>query len=120
MLPSGADANVITMERRRTRRLHDAPMGPQQRRATRSPRPTSSRVVTSVACWFLFRGGRGWLLATVGLNVANVPLMFPQPGAWEMLGRQPFVLPTVILVQIVRTWLAGWSFARARERALDA
>ena len=69
-----------------------------------------------VACWLLFRGTRGLLIAIVVLNVVNLPLMFPQPGAVAMLAAHPAVLPGVILGQILLTWVAVWYFAQPTQR----
>jgi hypothetical protein len=63
-------------------------------------------------CWFVFRGGKGLLAAIVGLNLMDIPLMFPRAGTGTMLAERPFVLPTIILVQILLTWSAVWYFAR--------
>lgn len=67
-------------------------------------------------CWFVFGGGKGLLVAIVGLNLMDIPLMFPRPGTGAMLAERPFVLPTVILFQIMLTWTAVWYFARERSR----
>ena len=69
-------------------------------------------------CWFIFGGGKGLLVAIVGLNLMDIPLMFPRPGAGAMLAERPYILPTIILVQIVLTWSAVWYFARRRSREL--
>jgi hypothetical protein len=69
-------------------------------------------------CWFIFGGGRGLLLAIVGLNLMDIPLMFPRPGTGAMLAERPSVLPTIILGQILLTWLAVWYFARRRSQEL--
>lgn len=69
-------------------------------------------VLFGVVCWFIFGGSRALLIAIVALNLANIPLMFPRPGTGTMLAEHPAVLPTVILVQILLTWLGVWYFAR--------
>jgi hypothetical protein len=69
-------------------------------------------------CWFVFGGGKGLLLAIVGLNLMDIPLMIPRPGTGAMLAERPFVLPTIILVQILLTWSAVWYFARTRSQEL--
>jgi len=69
-------------------------------------------------CWFFFDGGKGLLVAIVGLNLMDIPLMFPRPGTGAMLAERPFILPTIILIQIVLTWLAVWYFARGRAHDL--
>ena len=69
-------------------------------------------------CWFIFGGGKGLLVAIVGFNLMDIPLMFPRPGTGAILADRPFVLPTIILVQIVLTWSAVWYFARGRSQEL--
>ncbi len=67
-------------------------------------------------CWLLFRGRAGLLIAIVVFNLSDLPLMFPRPGAGAMLAEHPAVLPTVILFQIILTWLAVWYLARSHRR----
>jgi hypothetical protein len=68
-----------------------------------------------LVCWFIFGGSRALLIAIVAFNLANIPFMFPQPGTGARLAEHPAILPTVILVQIVLTWLAVWYFASRRS-----
>jgi hypothetical protein len=67
-------------------------------------------------CWYVFGGGKGLLVAIVGFNLMNIPLMFPRPGTGAMLAERPLALPAIILVHIVLTWIAVWYFARARSQ----
>ncbi len=67
-----------------------------------------------IVCWFLFRGSIGLLVAIVIFNLLNIPTMFPRPGMGATLAQHPAALPTIILVEIVLTWLAVWFFARRR------
>ena len=69
-------------------------------------------------CWFIFGGGKGLLVALVGLNLMDIPLMFPRAGTGATLAERPSILPTIILVQIVLTWLAVWYFARRQSHEL--
>jgi hypothetical protein len=67
-------------------------------------------------CWLIFGGGKGLLVAIVGFNLMDIPLIFPRPGTGAMLAERPFVLPTIILAQMVLAWLAVWYFARRRSK----
>jgi hypothetical protein len=76
-----------------------------------------------VACWKLFGGSRGLLIGIVVFNVLNIPLMFPRSGSLTPLVNHPMFLPTLILVQVVATWLLVWWFGRSRivlEEAVPA
>ena len=75
-------------------------------------------LIYGVICWFIFGGGTSLLVAIVAFNLMDIPLMFPKPGTGGMLAQHPEVLPTIILVQIVLTWLAVWYFARGRSLQL--
>src|SRR5207253_1336278 len=68
-------------------------------------------------CWWVFGGPIGLLVAIIIFNVANLPTMFPRPGTGEILGRHPAALPTIILAQVVLTWLAVWYFGRSHDVA---
>lgn len=63
-------------------------------------------------CWYLFRGRPSLLIAIVVFNILNAPLMFSRPGIGAQLAAHPRILPTLILTQIVLTWVAVWYFAR--------
>src|SRR5713226_9568008 len=61
-----------------------------------------------LACWFILRGSLALLAAIVVFNLLDAPLMFPRPGMGASLAQHPAVLPTVILIQIIATWVAVW------------
>lgn len=65
-----------------------------------------------VGCWKIFGGSRGLLIGIVIFNLINIPLMFPRPGSLTPIIEHPAVLPTLILVQIVSTWLLVWWLGR--------
>src|SRR2546423_5293289 len=67
-----------------------------------------------VACWKYFGGSAGLLVGIVMFNLLNIPLMFPRPGTGAMLVAHPTLLPTIILVQVVASWLLVWWLARER------
>jgi hypothetical protein len=62
-----------------------------------------------IACWKIFGGSRGLLIGIVVFSLTNIPLMFPRPGSLTPIVEHPFLLPTVILIQVVASWiLVGW------------
>ena len=76
-----------------------------------------------VGCWKIFGGSRGLLIGIVIFNVLNLPVMFPRSGSLAPLVNHPMVLPTLILVQVLATWLLVWWFGRTRivlEEAVPA
>lgn len=69
-------------------------------------------LVFCLACWKIFRGSRGLLIGIVIFNLLNVPLMFPQPGAFAPIVSNHALLPTIILAQVVLSWLLVWWLGR--------
>jgi hypothetical protein len=65
-----------------------------------------------IACWKLFGGSRMLLIGIVVFNVINLPLMLPGERSFAPLVAHPMLLPTLILVQVVATWLLVWWFGR--------
>jgi hypothetical protein len=65
-------------------------------------------LVYGIACWAIYRGGRGLLALVVLGNLANLTLFsagdqHPQPGACEPVG---FTMGAVLFVIVIR-WLVG-------------
>jgi hypothetical protein len=73
-----------------------------------------------IACWKIFGGSRGLLVGIVIFNVINIPLMMPPSGSLAPFVDHPMALPTLILVQIVATWLLIWWFGRRTILLEDA
>lgn len=67
-----------------------------------------------IACWKIFGGTRGLLIGLVVFNLINLPLMFPARGSLAALANNPAKLPTVILIQVVLSWLVVWRLARTK------
>ncbi len=67
-----------------------------------------------VFCWQIFGGSRGLLVGIVIFNLINLPLMFPRPSSLILLVEHPALLPTLILIHVVATWLLVWWFSRNR------
>ena len=65
-----------------------------------------------VACWWIFRGSGGLLIGIVVFNLINLPLMFPRSTSFVPLIEHHNVLPTLILIQVLSTWLVVWWLGR--------
>jgi membrane-bound metal-dependent hydrolase YbcI (DUF457 family) len=61
-----------------------------------------------IVCWAYFRGTRGLLIGIVIFNLLNIPLMFPRSGSFVPLMEHHNALPTLILIQVVATWVLVW------------
>ena len=67
-----------------------------------------------LACWKIFGGSRGLLIGLVIFNLLNIPLMFPRPGSLTPIVEHRNLLPSLILVQVVATWVFVWWFGKDR------
>jgi len=65
-----------------------------------------------LACWKAFGGSRELLIGIVVFNLIDLPFMFAPGGLLVDLVNHPFILPTVILIQVVATWLLVWWFGK--------
>ena len=65
-----------------------------------------------IACWAIFRGTKGLLVGIVVFNLLNIPLMFPRSDSFVPLAQHHNLLPTLILIQVVATWLVVWWLGR--------
>ena len=72
-------------------------------------------IAYGVACWWIYRGSAGLLIGIVLLNLANWPLMSPRPGTGSQIAAHPLVLPSLILFQIVLTWVVVARLSRTRR-----
>jgi len=65
-----------------------------------------------IFCWAIFRGNRALLIGIVVFNLIDIPLMFPRAGSFAPLMDHRNLLPTLILIQVVASWLVVWWFGR--------
>ena len=73
-----------------------------------------------IFCWWYFKGRKALLAAIVILNLMNIPTMFNlAPGLSDLFGRIHFLLPTVILAQILYTWFFVWQLSKEPIHATD-
>ncbi|MFN2635663.1 MAG: hypothetical protein ABR585_01365 [Gemmatimonadaceae bacterium] len=64
------------------------------------------------ACWKYFGGSRQLLVGIMLFNLLNVPLMFASPSAASAIAANQFLLPTIILAQLLASWLLVWWLSR--------
>ena len=69
-----------------------------------------------IFCWWYFKGSKTLLAAIVILNLVNIPFIFNlMPGVNDLLGRVHYLLPAIILIQILYTWFFVWQFSKMRS-----
>ena len=67
-----------------------------------------------LVCWKLFDGSRGLLIGIVVFSLLDLPLMFPRQTTFAPLVSHPFMLQTVIMVDVIATAATVWWFGRER------
>jgi hypothetical protein len=74
----------------------------------------------TVYCWWYFGGSKKLLAALIALSLTNLPLMFSGEGSATSLADNHFILPTIILIQILMAFGLVYVFARNRGMELGA
>ena len=75
-------------------------------------------VAIGFACVRVFRGRPALYVGVLLFNLANLPTMLQPRAIVDLVVRWPIVLPTLILVQIVATWVfVAWGARRATPDA---
>jgi len=65
-----------------------------------------------IFCWWYFKGSKALLWVIIIFNVIDLPIMLAHGDALVPFARYPFLLPSVILFQIVITWYFVFRYAR--------
>ena len=67
-----------------------------------------------VFCWRMFGGSWALLAGVLVLNALDLPFMFAKQDAARTIAERPSLLTTIVVVQIVVSWLVVWALARRR------
>lgn len=67
-----------------------------------------------LVCWKMFDGSRALLIGILVFNLLNLPLMFPGRATFTPLVQHPFMLQTIILVDVFATAATVWWLGRER------
>ncbi|MBV8253879.1 MAG: hypothetical protein JO154_14850 [Chitinophaga sp.] len=68
-----------------------------------------------IFCWWYFKGSRRLLWVIVIFNVLDLPMMLAQGYMLNPFITYPFLLPSVILFQILITWYFVFRYARMKN-----
>lgn len=69
-----------------------------------------------VFCWWHFKGTKSLLATIIILNLINIPFIFNlSPQAIETIQKANYLLPTIILIQILYTWYFVWKFSKDKK-----
>ncbi|MBC9913847.1 hypothetical protein [Chitinophaga varians] len=65
-------------------------------------------------CWWYFKGGKALLWVIIVFNVIDLPIMLAHGDALTPFMHYPFLLPSVILFQILITWYFVYRYATSK------
>ncbi|MDV7697852.1 hypothetical protein N6B72_13060 [Chryseobacterium soli] len=68
-------------------------------------------------CWWYFKGSKALLAVIVIFNITDLPLMLGGGDSLKPFEQHPFILPTIILFQILITWYFIWRYSRNTKTA---
>ena len=64
-----------------------------------------------VCCWWYFKGSRALLIAIIVFNILDLPMMLAHGDMLKPFVQYRFILPSVILFQILITWYFVWKYS---------
>jgi hypothetical protein len=66
-------------------------------------------------CWWYFKGSRALMWVIIVFNIVDLPIMFAHGDMLTPLIHYPFLLPSVILFQILITWFFVYRYATQKN-----
>ncbi|WP_211092324.1 hypothetical protein [Chitinophaga eiseniae] len=67
-----------------------------------------------IFCWWYFKGSRALLWVIIVFNVIDLPIMLAHGATLTPFMHYPFLLPSVILFQILITWYFVYRYANSK------
>ncbi len=64
-----------------------------------------------IFCWWHFKGSKALLVVIVAFNIIDLPIMLAHGNMLKPFAQYPFILPSVILFQILITWYFVWRYS---------
>jgi membrane-bound metal-dependent hydrolase YbcI (DUF457 family) len=63
-------------------------------------------------CWWYFKGSKALLIVIVVFNIIDLPMMLAHDEMLKPFEQNPFLLPSIILFQILISWYFVWRYSR--------
>jgi hypothetical protein len=71
--------------------------------------------VYGLFCWWYFKGSKALLWTIIIFNFLDLPMMLAHGDSLNIFVHYPFILPTVILFQILITWYFVYRYAHSKN-----
>lgn len=78
----------------------------------------SLEFIYGLFCWWYFKGSKALLTVIVLFNLSDLPIMLAHGEILKPFVQYPFILPSVILFQIIITWYFIWRFGKTKTEAV--
>ncbi len=72
--------------------------------------------IYGIFCWWYFKGNKSLLITIILFNILDLPMMLGKGDSVKPFSENHFILPTVILIQIVITWYFVWRYSRQKSK----
>lgn len=69
-----------------------------------------------IFCWWYFKGSKALLWVIIIFNIIDLPMMLAKGDTLKPFVDYPFILPTVILFQILITWYFVYRYAAPKGK----
>lgn len=76
--------------------------------------------VYGIFCWWYYKGSKALLTVIIVFNIIDLPIMLARGESLKPFEQYPFILPSVILFQILITWYFVWRFSNNSEATKKA
>ena len=76
----------------------------------------SLEFIYGIFCWWYFKGSKALLSVIVLFNFTDLPMMLAHGNILKPFEQYPFILPSVILFQIIITWYFVYRFSKPRKK----
>lgn len=67
-----------------------------------------------IFCWWYFKGSKALLWVIIIFNILDLPMMLANGDTLTPFVKHPFILPSVILFQIIITWYFVYRYANSK------
>ncbi|MBS1667474.1 MAG: hypothetical protein JST58_08865 [Bacteroidetes bacterium] len=68
-----------------------------------------------IFCWWYFKGNKYLLITIILFNILDLPMMLGKDNSGKPFSVNHFILPSIILIQIVITWYFVWRYSRKKS-----
>jgi hypothetical protein len=69
-----------------------------------------------IFCWWYFKGSKALLIVIIVFNICDLPIMLAHGDMLRPFEQYHFILPSIVLFQILITWYFIWQYSRNTKK----